>query len=304
MKQLEIIDFGGNKLKAVSSKLLQPIKASLKYANFEDNTKINAFYDSENPQMSLEQLMKVIDTDCDVPVEEKLNFPNRDLKDELLAGFEALWSSHRFSDFTITVGTQEFPVHKAVLGAQSSVFAAIFENNMQERSEGKMAIEDFSAVAVEEFLRCLYTGEIQDGTNAMELFALAAKNEVPKMKSIAEEIILQNVNEKNAIEVLNLGNRYGSEELKEKAFEEIQKMFPNVALPSEFKDQPEDIEKLIEGDRKRKRKIKEVEEMREKNFLEQIQQHAKKLKQSDEEAEQQKEAAVKEFEMMLKNYKK
>lgn len=148
-------------------------------------------------------------------------------------------------------------------------------------------------VAVEDFLRCLYTGKIQDGTNAMELFALAAKYNVQKMKSIFERAILHKVGEDNALEVLNLANLYNSEKLKEKVFEHIKRKFPEVVLSKDLKNQPEVVKKLIEGKRKiklknqpeivkkrinclqnYKRKIQDVKQSRDLEIHEETQQHA------------------------------
>jgi Leucine-rich repeat (LRR) protein len=155
MKKLKSIAFKRNKLERMSSKLLDPIKNVLQYAEFYGNTKINSCFSYGSLDFSLEKLMNLIDNDCELPFDEQ---PSKaEIATEVV---ESLWASRRFSDFIIVVGSNEIPVHKSVLGIQSPVFAAIFESDMKERIEGKMEIEEFSASAVEDFLRFFYTGEI------------------------------------------------------------------------------------------------------------------------------------------------
>jgi Leucine-rich repeat (LRR) protein len=239
MVKLNKISFVNNRLEAISSELLEPVKGTLESADFRGNTKINACFDPKTPEsVSLVQLMEIIDTDCDLPEN-----PKKNRKSKVLAGFEELWASRRFSDFTIIAGSKKFAVHKSVLGIQSSFFSAVFESDMKERIEGKMEIEDFSAAAIEDFLRFLYTGKIQDKSNAMQLFELADKYDVQQLKAIAEQTILRNVNDQNSMEVLSFGNLHNSEKLKRKAFSTIGKMFPEIL---NLKDNPEILKILIQ----------------------------------------------------------
>jgi BTB/POZ domain/Leucine rich repeat len=262
MKKLKKISFTGNKLERMSSKLLEPVKNVLQKADFSGNTKINFWFWSASPDSSLDKLMNQIDINCDLPFDEQ-----QQRKAKIATEFiESLWASRRFSDFTIVVGLREIPVHKSVLGTQSPVFASIFENNVKERIEGKMEIEEFSASAVEDFLCFFYTGEIQNARNAMEIFELAAKYDIPKLQSIAEKMVLRQVDEQNAVHILELANLYKSENLKDKAFTEIKKMFPKTALQPELKDKPDYVKQLVEAKRDFEKKIKETKESAEKKM--------------------------------------
>lgn len=256
MKKLHSIYFDGNKLKVLSSKLLDPIKGRLKHAII--SVKAGAFFFNDKPEQNFNEMAKNIDKNFDSPIEE--DQPEKKQKNEFLSGVEGLWMTKCFSDFTIITGSKRFPIHKYILGTQSSAFAAIFQNNMKERIEGKMKIEEFSENAVEEFLRFFYTFNIQNDQNAMELFALADKYDVPNLKTITEEMILKKVNKKNALDILNLGNLHKSEDLKEAAFEEIQKILPQIELPEELKENPEGMKEVIREMRNCKRKLQEIEE--------------------------------------------
>lgn len=65
-----------------------------------------------------------------------------------------------------------------------------------------MEIKEMEAETVEDFLRFLYTGDVPDGTNVIKLFTIAAKLEVPGLKSICEDRILPIIDESNVQQVL------------------------------------------------------------------------------------------------------
>jgi hypothetical protein len=60
-------------------------------------------------------------------------------------------------------------------------------------------------------------------------------------------MILNDINQENAPDVLRTGNLYQSLVLKENAFKEICKMFPDDQLPENLMDHPEKVRKLIKA---------------------------------------------------------
>lgn len=171
--------------------------------------------------------------------------------------FASLWSS-RFSDFTIIVHGKEFKVHRNVLGMQSSVFAAMFENDMEESQTGRVTIHDFEPGPVEEFIRYLYTRESPGEENAMEVFALAAKYDVANLKSTCEKIVVDNIDETNAIAVLTLGNLYESEDMMSEAFDEIKFHHCDLKLGNNLKRKPENIKELIRAKQQCEEDVREI----------------------------------------------
>jgi hypothetical protein len=69
------------------------------------------------------------------------------------------------------------------------------------------------------------------------------------LRKECEKKILDELDQSNAFIVFNIGQRYQSDELKVRAFEEIKKMFPHIDLPDSMMDQPEKIKKLEEINR-------------------------------------------------------
>src|SRR5699024_5792060 len=70
-----------------------------------------------------------------------------------------LLSTGRLSDVVLLVGGKEYPAHKAILGAQSEVFAAMFEHDTLERNQGRVEIPDIDSDFFEELLHFIYTGK-------------------------------------------------------------------------------------------------------------------------------------------------
>jgi BTB/POZ domain len=242
-----------NHLEFISSKLFTSLPENqLTFVDLRgDRILTNLIFDATNPEtLTFKQLITTIDEEFKKPVgsfqhtdyQQKRDF-RENFADKFLNNFEGLWNSKRFSDFKIIVGAKEFLVHKTVLGSQSSIFAAMFESDVEETRTGKMTITDFSAEAVEEFLRHFYTGELPSVTNAMEMFALSSKYDVPGFVEVSEELITENIDDSNAIEVFNVGHLFDSNDMKALALNEIKRMHPELTLTNELLKNPR---KLLE----------------------------------------------------------
>lgn len=264
-QKLQEISFKSNKLEFLSSKLFEPIAANgLQYVSFTNNKKINSFFElgKKKSVASLQKLMMVIDEKCHKPTEDK---EKEKFDREFAARFKELWTSKNYSDLTIVSGSEdengkpkEFAVHKNVLGTQSSVFAAVFKNEIKEKREEKMKIENFSTETIEEMLKFIYTGQLKE-SNAMDLFAIAGKYDVKLLKETTEKIILRNINDSNAIEVFSLAHLHNSDEMKRAAFRTIKEMFPETPLSDDLMENLENLEEIVTALRDRKRRILDAE---------------------------------------------
>ena len=249
--QIEDVDLSYNFIERMSSQLFIPSKRRLKSVNLQGNTRINASFSP----LSFDALMKMIDSNCLTPDDEPRTF-----RDIFVEGFKELWISKRFSDFKIIAETKEFPVHKIVLATQSSVFSTMFETDMQERHLNQMTIEDFSADAVENFLSFLYTEAILDDGNAIELFKLASKYEIPRLEQISKRIILKNLDSSNALNVLFLGNLFSCHEMIRKAFNKIRNIGPDAKFPDYLERSKKLLEKLNDGNIQHNIKVRQLQQ--------------------------------------------
>lgn len=264
MNKLKHIAIRNNKLRILSSKLLKPIAGNaVTLVDLRGNTKIDACFHPAQGQGnvdSLQELMEIIDKKCVPP------FENNVFKTKFFGGYKQIWESGKYSDFTVIGGggvngeTKDFKVHKVVLASQSSVFAAMFENDMKEKRSGQMIIEDFSAETVEEMLEFLYTGELKSYENGINVYSIACIYDIETLKEVAKKLIMLNIEESNAIEVLGLANLHNLNDMKRAAFTVIKKTFPELKLQDEMMEKPQVVGEIIAACRVRNKMIENVEE--------------------------------------------
>ncbi|KAK4026588.1 hypothetical protein OUZ56_015593 [Daphnia magna] len=115
------------------------------------------------------------------------------------------WSAvkHKiFTDVELHVGSRSFSVHRAILSARSSVFAAMFKNIDMVESDSSLPTEDdcrslvidicageendLDPDAFEDFLVFLYTGRLRTTESLAELWAAANKYDVKTLERISE----------------------------------------------------------------------------------------------------------------------
>src|SRR5699024_9957848 len=80
------------------------------------------------------------------------------------------------SDIVVVVGGKQFALHKAVLGARSPVFKAMFEHDLVETRQCQVDITDLDVDTFEQLLAYIYSGKIPSMERyAMEMFVVADK---------------------------------------------------------------------------------------------------------------------------------
>lgn len=249
MPKLKNISFCDNEIGKLSSQLFTPaMRSELNYAAFSKNANIDEIFDPQNEEVneiSIDELLTIINNDCVAPDEKASKSENFEYLSKVSQGLVQLWESKRFSDFTIIVESRKFQVHKILLISQSSVFETIFDSDLEENKTSEMRIDDFSAAAVEDFFRYLYIGDVESDTNAMELYQMANKYDVAGLTKICQDIILDNLDETNAYDILRLGQLHSSEDLKSFALVEIRKMF-DVVFSDISTNNVEGLIKMIE----------------------------------------------------------
>ena len=247
MENLKWISFNNNKLEFLSTQLFQPVLGNqLKLVDLTNNSRIHSYFNCKYVNSSFLELMRQIDQHCKKPPKKVVL--QEVFKKNFMTSLRNLWQSSQLSDFTIIVGNEKIQVHKVVLGMQSEFFAETFEDEL-ENSSDELKIEALSAESVKEVLRWMYTGEIPSSKNAIEIFALAIKLKISGLKTIAESLCLKNLNQKNAMEIYELGNRFGYETLKSSAFEEIKKFLGRPNLDQSFKSKPRQLKTLVEAEK-------------------------------------------------------
>jgi Leucine-rich repeat (LRR) protein len=243
MKTLERICFNDNQLQYLSPKLVSWKHSKLlTYVSFKGNKSINTRFPGKCS--TLKKLKDKIKATCKTPIEDFFQLKVSHFSEK----FWDLWLTGNFSDFTIETDTEDFKVHKNILSIHSSVLATAFQIDMKESKSNRMKIVDFSSDAVEEFLKYFYCGEITK-LNAMEVFALAAKYDVPELKDMAEAFVAVNVDQENAVKVLKFGNVHESDIIMRAAFTQIKMFVEDPSLHDKMMKKPEELYELVAAKR-------------------------------------------------------
>jgi len=138
------------------------------------------------------------------------------LESELRQKLYSFYEQSSIDNCTIQVGKRSFNGSKAILVAQSSVFDRMFMSGMQEARENKMAIENVSPEIMACFIEYLYLGKLNNLKDlAKDLFILADKYDVSRLKEECIESLLSSFTKDNILERLHLAFRYNNSDLKE-----------------------------------------------------------------------------------------
>ena len=216
--QLESINFQNNFLVSLTSKLLDPIENNnVKYVCFLYNLNIDDCYDrgriygsyrfddnyDKEEDHDFEEFKDIIDYKGRVKrtLEKSKDHINNFAK-HLMTG--------NLSDVVLKSGQNEFKAHTLILSLHSPVFAAIF-SSIERKTP--IIISDVSAAAVEQFLTFIYTGEVSEVVDVKDLFILASKYKILRLKEFCEDIIIDEIDDWNASEIGELGKRYKSKAL-------------------------------------------------------------------------------------------
>lgn len=119
------------------------------------------------------------------------------------------------SDVVIRVGDQQYPAHKVIIRALSSVFQAMLSHDMTETNEGIIDIPDCDPYIFRDFLRYLYTGKLDNITNenAFELYHIADKYDVKELRMDCVDFISGNLTLDTICDAISLATRHCEREL-------------------------------------------------------------------------------------------
>lgn len=128
---------------------------------------------------------------------------------------EKLFNDKKFSDAQIIVGDRVFDVHKCVLDARSAYFSAMFSSEMKEKRENEVKIKDVSHEVMQEVLRFIYTGRV-DNLDALktDLFVAADEYNIEALKALCERALIRDFKVDNILDMLVFAEQYSSNNLK------------------------------------------------------------------------------------------
>ncbi len=148
-----------------------------------------------------------------------------------------------------------FRCHKVVLTARSSIFAAMFHQDMVEAKTNTIRIEDMSAETLRHFINFLYTDKLTPGLPLKQLvpvLAAAEKYNIQGLKSRAELRIAEFINVSNISEILSMAETHNCLLIKEHLVSYLSKIkdFDSVIVSDGWVDAPPEFIKSVLARRK------------------------------------------------------
>merc|ERR1719290_253684 len=130
-------------------------------------------------------------------------------------GMLELLQTGELADVDVTVGGRVFRCHKAILGARSPVLKAAFVHNMVEKATGKINIDGIESNTVEDMLKYIYGGKIENlEDKATKLLAAADQYDLKLLKKKCEELLCKSLNISNCLDYLILADMHSTDILK------------------------------------------------------------------------------------------
>ena len=128
---------------------------------------------------------------------------------------ERLFEEKSFCDVTINIKGTELSANKFVLAARSPVFEAMFNTNCIEKELNYVQVNDVEPKVFNEFLRFLYTNNVEDWqTMAEKLLPLADKYLVDDLIRQCQPYIIDQLTVDNCLDLLILADRPTTPSLK------------------------------------------------------------------------------------------
>ncbi|GFW08714.1 TD and POZ domain-containing protein 3 [Trichonephila clavipes] len=150
---------------------------------------------------------------------------------------ESLCCREVLSDMKLRTNTNTIPVHTPILGARSSVFRAMFSNNMKERTQGCVDVTDLDDETVRRMLLYMYTNKLEDlhWESASQLYAASDKYDIASLRIKCSVILLGKLSPKNACKILTLADMHQDNMLKRIVQEYIHMRSETIFSSEEWK---------------------------------------------------------------------
>lgn len=125
-----------------------------------------------------------------------------------------MFDQKKDSDVTLKIDQDTIMANKSILSARSPVFAAMFENEMEEKQTGVVNITDCDLEAFNAFLLYLYSGEVEfQRCDVFLLYKIADKYRVPELMTVCVDFMIRKLSVENICETFVFGNQFNEKKL-------------------------------------------------------------------------------------------
>ncbi|GFR30513.1 TD and POZ domain-containing protein 5 [Trichonephila clavata] len=120
------------------------------------------------------------------------------------------------ADMKLRTNTTTIPVHTQILGARSSVFRAMFSNDMKEKTQGCVNVTDLDDDTVRRMLLYIYTDKMEKlhWESVCQLHAAADKYDIASLRNKCTAILQVKLSPTNACQILSLADTHQDKTLK------------------------------------------------------------------------------------------
>ena len=156
---------------------------------------------------------------------------------ELIYRLDALRRKESFFDVTVSVKDKEFKAHRLVLAAASPFFLSLLVSDMREGKEQfiRIELEEATGSVMEEVLKYIYTGNVAiTKETACDLVAVADYLLLPGLKTLACDVLEENITIENCIFSYYFADKYQCLELMGESFGFINSNFSSVMKTDDF----------------------------------------------------------------------
>lgn len=165
---------------------------------------------------------------------------------KLFEDLSSLFENQEFSDITLSVSGKDLRVHKAILAARSSVFAAMFKHKMLESEQSKVVITDMTYELLKEMLSYIYSGKSPNLEKmAKDLLAAGDKYDLSGLKVMCETVLCFSMTVENAADLLVLADMHCAKRLKTQAIHFINAQAMNVIKTPAWKNMTSNYPQVI-----------------------------------------------------------
>lgn len=132
-----------------------------------------------------------------------------------LEDFSKLFNDQKFTDVTVRCNGGELKSHKAILCARSVVFEKMFSSDTLESKTGIIEC-NFELEVMKNLLEYVYSDRVSVNLlKAKESYEAADYYQIPSLMGICVNFLKNNLNSKNAKEIIDFAEKFNVETLKE-----------------------------------------------------------------------------------------
>jgi hypothetical protein len=166
--------------------------------------------------------------ELDVKSAQQFNEMNKLFEDSTLKKFishsdslqvnKRMFEERKHCDVEIEVKGEKINAHRAVLAANSPVFAAMFEHELMVENQKKLVeIKDIDFSVFNEMMRFMYYKRVENmKVVAQDLLVAADKYDLEELKLVCQEYLLHDLSVDNSIGLLCLSDKYNAKGMKRK----------------------------------------------------------------------------------------